>query len=84
MALQLSQGFDKLLCLEEIAVEHYQHQIDAALRALLAQHVPVAGLTARLEPGLLAGVRLRAADRLHDYSLRGQLDTLAAELKALS
>ena len=34
MALQLSQGFDKLLCLEEIAVEHYQHQIDAALRAL--------------------------------------------------
>jgi SNF2 family DNA or RNA helicase len=33
-ALQLAQGFDKLLCLEEIAVEHYQHQIDAALRAL--------------------------------------------------
>ncbi len=34
LALQLAQGFDKLLCLEEIAVEHYQHQIDAALRAL--------------------------------------------------
>jgi SNF2 family DNA or RNA helicase len=34
IALQLAQGFDKLLCLEEIAVEHYQHQIDAALRAL--------------------------------------------------
>jgi SNF2 family DNA or RNA helicase len=34
LALQLSQGFDKLLCLDEIAVEHYQHQIDAALRAL--------------------------------------------------
>ncbi len=33
-ALQLAQGFDKLLCLEEIAVEHYQHQIDASLRAL--------------------------------------------------
>jgi SNF2 family DNA or RNA helicase len=34
VALQLAQGFDKLICLEEIAVEHYQHQIDAALRAL--------------------------------------------------
>ena len=34
LALQLAQGFDKLLCLEEIAVEHYQHQIDAALRVL--------------------------------------------------
>jgi SNF2 family DNA or RNA helicase len=34
LALQLSQGFDRLLCLDEIAVEHYQHQIDAALRAL--------------------------------------------------
>lgn len=34
LTLQLAQGFDKLLCLDEIAVEHYQHQIDAALRAL--------------------------------------------------
>ena len=34
IALQLSQGFDRLLCLDEVAVEHYQHQIDAALRAL--------------------------------------------------
>lgn len=33
-AMQLAQGFDKLICLEEIAVEHYQHQIDASLRAL--------------------------------------------------
>ena len=34
MRCSSAQGFDKLLCLEEIAVEHYQHQIDAALRAL--------------------------------------------------
>ena len=34
LALQLSQGFDRLLCLDEVAVEHYQHQIEAALRAL--------------------------------------------------
>jgi len=33
-SLRLSRGFDQLLCLEEISVEHYEHQIDAALRAL--------------------------------------------------
>ena len=33
-ALRLSRGFDQLLCLDELAVEHYEHQIDAALRAL--------------------------------------------------
>ncbi len=33
-ALRLSRGFDQLLCLEELAVDHYEHQIDAALRAL--------------------------------------------------
>ena len=55
----------------------------AGLRALVAKNVPVAGLTATVEPRLLAGVRLRAADRLYDFSLRGQLDALAATLKAL-
>jgi F-type H+-transporting ATPase subunit b len=55
----------------------------AGLRALLEKSVPVAGLTATTEPGLLAGVRLRAADRLYDFSLKGQLEALAAALKAL-
>jgi len=55
----------------------------AGLRALVEKSVPVAVLTATVEPLLLAGVRLRAADRLYDFSLRGQLDALAATLKAL-
>jgi len=55
----------------------------AGLRALVEKSVPVAGLTATTEPLLLAGVRLRAADRVYDYSLRGQLDALAATLKTL-
>lgn len=33
-SLRLSRGFDQLLCLDELAVQHYAHQIDAALRAL--------------------------------------------------
>ena len=32
--LRLSRGFDQLICLDELAVEHYEHQIDASLRAL--------------------------------------------------
>ncbi|MCL4834505.1 MAG: DEAD/DEAH box helicase [Caldilineaceae bacterium] len=32
--LRLSQGFDHLICLEDIAVEHYAHQLETALRAL--------------------------------------------------
>jgi len=32
--LSLSRGFDHLLCLDEIQVEHYAHQIETALRAL--------------------------------------------------
>ncbi|MFN8446399.1 MAG: SNF2-related protein [Caldilineaceae bacterium] len=32
--LRLSRGFDQLLCLEELEVEHYEHQLHAALRAL--------------------------------------------------
>jgi len=56
----------------------------AGLRDLVGRSVPVAGLTATLEPLLLAGVRLRAADRLFDFSLRGQLDALAATLKVIS
>jgi F-type H+-transporting ATPase subunit b len=56
----------------------------AALRDLVGKSIRVAGLTAAVEPLLLAGVRLRAADRLLDFSLRGQLDALAATLKATS
>lgn len=55
----------------------------AGLRALVEKSVPVAGLTMTTEPLLLAGVRLRAADRLYDFSLKGQLDALAATLKCL-
>jgi SNF2 family DNA or RNA helicase len=33
-ALRLSRGFDQLICLDELDVEHYEHQIEAALRAL--------------------------------------------------
>ncbi len=33
-ALRLSRGFDRLICLDEIVVEHYEHQLEAALRAL--------------------------------------------------
>ena len=55
----------------------------AGLRGLFEKSVPVAALTATTEPRLLAGVRLRAADRLYDYSLRGQLEALAGTLKAL-
>jgi F-type H+-transporting ATPase subunit b len=53
------------------------------LRALVGASVPVRGLTTAVEPALLAGVRLRAADRVYDFSLRGQLDALAATLAAL-
>jgi hypothetical protein len=54
----------------------------AGLRELIGKSVPVAGLSESVEPSLLAGVRLRAADRLFDFSLRGQLEALAATLKA--
>lgn len=33
-SLRLSRGFDQLLCLEELDVEHYEHQIQTAIRAL--------------------------------------------------
>jgi superfamily II DNA or RNA helicase len=32
--LRVTQGFDRLICLDDISVDHYQHQLDAALRAL--------------------------------------------------
>ena len=56
--LRLSQGFDRLLCLDEIAVEHYEHQLHAALRslhemrgrALLADEV---GLGKTIEAGIV-------------------------------
>lgn len=56
----------------------------AGLRDQIGRVVPVGGLTTSVEPGLLAGLRLRAADRVYDFSLRGQLDAQAARLKSLS
>ena len=32
--LRLTRGFDRLICLEELDVEHYSHQLETALRAL--------------------------------------------------
>ncbi len=32
--LRLSRGFDQLICLDELDVEHYEHQIQTVLRAL--------------------------------------------------
>ncbi len=32
--LRLSRGFDKLLCVEELDLDHYDHQLAASLRAL--------------------------------------------------
>ena len=56
--LQLSRGFDRLICLDEIAVDQYEHQIEAALRvlremrgrALLADEV---GLGKTIEAGII-------------------------------
>ncbi|RIK34876.1 MAG: hypothetical protein DCC57_23930, partial [Chloroflexi bacterium] len=33
-ALRLSRGFDQLICLDELDVDHYTHQIETARRAL--------------------------------------------------
>ncbi|MCG3211409.1 MAG: RNA polymerase-associated protein RapA [Anaerolineae bacterium] len=32
--LHTTTGFDRLICLDDISVDHYQHQLEAALRAL--------------------------------------------------
>ncbi len=57
-ALRLSKGFDQLICLDELDVEHYAHQIETALkalhqmrgRALLADEV---GLGKTIEAGII-------------------------------
>ncbi|MEX1018172.1 MAG: SNF2-related protein [Litorilinea sp.] len=57
-ALRLSRGFDQLVCLDELNVDHYQHQIETALkalhqmrgRALLADEV---GLGKTIEAGII-------------------------------
>lgn len=33
-SLRLSRGFDQLICLEELDLEHYEHQLETAVRAL--------------------------------------------------
>lgn len=55
-----------------------------ALRSRIGPGLPAANFTVVVAPGLFAGVRLRARDRLYDFSLRGQLDALAGKLKALA
>jgi len=32
--MRLSRGFDRLLCLDAINVDHYDHQVEASLKAL--------------------------------------------------
>ncbi|MBV7333256.1 DEAD/DEAH box helicase [Chloroflexi bacterium TSY] len=57
-SLRLSRGFDQLLCLDDLNLEHYDHQIEAALqalrdmrgRALLADEV---GLGKTIEAGIV-------------------------------
>jgi SNF2 family DNA or RNA helicase len=56
--LRVTTGFDRLICLDDINVDHYQHQLDAALRvlrdmrgrALLADEV---GLGKTIEAGIV-------------------------------
>lgn len=55
---KITTGFDRLICLDDISVDHYQHQLEAALRALrdmrgralLADEV---GLGKTIEAGLV-------------------------------
>ncbi len=55
---QVTSGFDRLICLDDISVDHYQHQLEAALhalrdmrgRALLADEV---GLGKTIEAGIV-------------------------------
>jgi SNF2 family DNA or RNA helicase len=57
-ALRLSRGFDQLICIDELEVDHYEHQIETARkalhhmrgRALLADEV---GLGKTIEAGII-------------------------------
>ncbi|MEM7538962.1 MAG: SNF2-related protein [Chloroflexota bacterium] len=70
-ALRLSRGFDHLICLDDIRVEHYDHQIETALRALdqmrgralLADEV---GLGKTIEAGII----------MKELVLRGLVQTI--------
>jgi SNF2 family DNA or RNA helicase len=56
--LQTTTGFDRLICLDDISVDHYQHQLEAALRALrdMRGHALLAdevGLGKTIEAGIV-------------------------------
>ena len=62
--LRLSRGFDQLICLDELDLDHYEHQLEAALnalqtmrgRALLADEV---GLGKTIEAGIITKELIR-------------------------
>ncbi len=56
-------------------------KLEAALGKLVRSKVL---LTARLDPSLLGGFRVRIGDRMFDASLKGQLEALGHKLKGIS
>jgi len=55
-----------------------QRRLSEALSAHFGKSV---SLTTEKDPQLIGGVKIRAGDRVIDYSLRGELDRLAAQLE---
>jgi len=55
-----------------------QRRLSEALGAYFGKSV---SLTTEKDPHLIGGVKIKAGDRVIDYSLRGELDRLAAQLE---